>query len=39
MLDKKKESLKEHYMEKYSFKDYLLKDKYKEEIQRIKNKY
>lgn len=39
MLDKSKESIKNHYVDDYSFADYLLKDEYKEEIKRLKEKY
>lgn len=39
MLNKDKESIKEHYLNDYPFTDYLLKDNYKEEIKRIKDKY
>lgn len=39
MLNNEKESIKKHYIEDYSFVDYLLKDNYKEEIKRIKEKY
>ena len=38
MLDKSKESIKNHYVDDYSFADYLLKDEYKEEIKRLKEK-
>lgn len=39
MLGKDKESIKEHYINDYSFTDYILKDKYKDEIKRIKGQY
>lgn len=39
MLDKSKESIKEHYVEDYSFVDYFLKENYKDEIKRVKEKY
>lgn len=39
MLNKDKESIKEHYLNDYPFVDYLLKNNYKEEIKRIKDKY
>ena len=39
MLSKDKNSIKEHYIDDYSFVDYLLKDNYKDEIKRIKEKY
>ena len=35
LLGKDKESIKEHYLEDYPFKDYLLKSNYKSEIERI----
>ena len=38
MLDKDKEKIKENYINDYNFTDYLLKDNYKEEIKRIKEK-
>lgn len=38
LLGKDKESIKEHYLEDYPFKDYLLKSNYKNEIIRIKEK-
>lgn len=38
LLGKDKESIKEHYLEDYPFKDYLLKENYKTEITRIINK-
>ena len=39
MLDGKKESIKKHYINDYSFVDCLIKDNYKEEIKRIKEQY
>ncbi len=39
MLNKNKEKIKEHYVEDYSFIDYLLKSNITEEIKRIKEKY
>lgn len=39
MLGRDKESIKEHYINDYSFTDYILKDKYKDEIKRIKGQY
>lgn len=39
MLDGKKESIKKHYINDYSFVDCLIKDNYKEEIKRIKERY
>lgn len=39
MLNKEKEMIKDHYLNDYPFKDYLLKDDYKEEFKRIINKY
>lgn len=39
MLGSDKESIKEHYINDYSFTDYILKDKYKDEIKRIKGQY
>ena len=39
MLNKDKESIKEHYLEDYPFDDYLLKNDYINEIKRIKEKY
>ena len=39
MLSKDKESIKKHYIDDYSFVDYLLKSNYKDEIKRLKVKY
>lgn len=39
MLSKDKESIKKHYVDDYSFVDYLLKNNYKDEIKRLKDKY
>ena len=39
MLEGKKESIKKHYINDYSFVDCLIKDNYKEEIKRIKEQY
>lgn len=39
MLEKEKESIKDNYLEDYPFVDYLLKNNYKEEIKRLKQKY
>lgn len=39
MLSKDKESIKKHYIDDYSFVDYLLKSNYKDEIKRLKDKY
>jgi hypothetical protein len=39
MIDMNKENIKEHYIKDYSFVDYLVKDNYKEEIKRLKEKY
>ena len=39
MLEKDKESIKEHYLNDYPFTDYLLKANYKEEIKRVKEKH
>ena len=39
MLSKDKESIKKHYVDDYSFADYLLKNNYKDEIKRLKDKY
>lgn len=39
MLSKDKESIKKHYIDDYSFGDYLLKDDYKDEIKRLKKRY
>jgi signal transduction histidine kinase/CheY-like chemotaxis protein len=39
MLEKDKERIKEHYLQDYPFADYLLKEDYKEEIKRIKDKF
>ena len=38
-IQRDKNSIKEHYIDDYSFVDYLLKDNYKDEIKRIKEKY
>ncbi len=38
MLNKDKATIKKHYLEDYPFVDYLLKDNYKEEIKRIRNR-
>ena len=38
MLNKDKERIKKHYLEDYNFKDYLLKEDYLNEIDRIVNK-
>lgn len=39
MLDGKKESIKKHYINDYSFVDCLIKDNYEEEIKRIREQY
>lgn len=39
MLDRSKESIKNHYVNDYSFVDYIFKDDIKNEITRIKEKY
>ena len=39
MLEGKKESIKKHYINDYSFVDCLIKDNYKDEIKRIKEQY
>ncbi len=39
MLEKEKEFMKEKFLRDYKFTDYLLKDNYKEEMQRISEKY